>query len=71
MRLTSAKFNRAWLRCWLLSAAHSIIRLCSVLWSSADMLAKLRERASHFLFWPMLSVFQCTLSASGPAAARR
>ncbi|MDT4819784.1 hypothetical protein FQZ97_529100 [compost metagenome] len=38
-RLTSANVRRAWARCWLLSAAHSIMRLCSVTWSSAGMFA--------------------------------
>jgi hypothetical protein len=50
MRFTSAKFRRAWMRCWLLRAAHSIIRLWRVDWSSADMLLKLRDSASHFFF---------------------
>ena len=37
--LTSAKLRRAWARCWLLRAAHSIMRLCRVVRSSADMFA--------------------------------
>jgi hypothetical protein len=64
-RLTSAKFRRAWVRCWLLRAAHSIMRLCRVACSSADMLAKLRTAPATCAF-----ARRSAWSSAGPGACR-
>jgi hypothetical protein len=62
----SPKFKRAWARCWGLRATHSLIRLCSLVCSSPDILGKFFDSASHLRFCASLIVSH--VPASGVSA---